>query len=217
MIRLWNIYQQKDPLSAEVALKKAIAKDEGFIEAYGLLSQICYESKRIEEAIFYYSTTLEIDPEGNPDGYRLLAGLVFGPAIMTGPWSCLSTFFLFHLKRSRTWTGRFLMKASCLFAIEAINNPVPFEPENLGDSVNSELNEYWPCLSVDEKQLMFTVMLPLNSDLKDSPLQEDFYISKRSGTALDQKRKCRSTTELPGQRGSTHGNSRWPDALLYGL
>lgn len=176
-----EFYQQNDPASAEAELKKAIAKDEQFLEAYGLLSQICYESKRMEEAIGYYSTTLEIDPEGNPDGYRLLAGLVLRTGDYDRTLELLEHFFSFPPEEVKNREAARSMQASCLFAIKAIKNPVPFEPENLGDSINSELNEYWPYLSVDEKQLMFTVMLPLNSDVKGSPLQEDFYFSKRSG------------------------------------
>ena len=70
------LFQGNDPLGAEELLLKAIRSDTRFIEAYHLLSQICYNTRRLEKAIAYYSRTLEIDPDGNPDGYRLLAGLV---------------------------------------------------------------------------------------------------------------------------------------------
>ncbi len=174
-------YQQKDLPGAEVALKKALAKDDRFLEAYGLLAQISFELGQIEEAIGYYSTTLEIDPEGNPDGYRLLAGLVLRTGDYNRCLDLLEKFLVFPPEEVNKRESALSMKASCLFALDAIENPVPFEPENLGDSVNSELNEYWPSLSVDEQQLMFTVMLPQDSDLKATSLQEDFYLSKRSG------------------------------------
>ena len=66
--------------------------------------------------------------------------------------------------------------------MEAMKNPVPFEPQNLGDAVNSEFSEYWPSLSVDEKILMFTVMLPGVSPSGEDKLylQEDFFYSLRS-------------------------------------
>ncbi len=174
-------YQQKDLPGAEAALKKALAKDDRFLEAYGLLAQISFELGQIEEAIGYYSTTLEIDPEGNPDGYRLLAGLVLRTGDYNRCLDLLEKFLVFPPEEVNKRESALSMKASCLFALDAIENPVPFEPENLGDSVNSELNEYWPSLSVDEQQLMFTVMLPQDSDLKATSLQEDFYLSKRSG------------------------------------
>jgi Tol biopolymer transport system component len=75
------------------------------------------------------------------------------------------------------------LQKKCRFALDAIENPVPFSPENLGDSVNSEYNEYWPSLSVDETMLMFTVMLPRDPErgMSISNLHEDFYFSIRTG------------------------------------
>ena len=68
-------FSQGDLSCAEEALLKAIKADKEFIEAYQLMAQLCYDQDRLEEAICYYSQTLEIDPEGNPEGYRLLAGM----------------------------------------------------------------------------------------------------------------------------------------------
>ncbi len=195
-------YQQKDQPGAESALEKAIVVDDQFIEAYGLLSQICYELGRIDEAIGYYATTLEIDSVGNPDGYRLLAGLVLRTGDYDRALELLDKFLSFSPEQVSKRESALSMKASCHFAIGAIKNPVPFEPENLGDSVNSELNEYWPCLSVDEQQLMFTVMLPLNSDLEDSPLQEDFYLSKRSGNHWTKRENAGPPLNSPDNEGA---------------
>jgi len=61
--------------------------------------------------------------------------------------------------------------ASCRFALNSIENPVEFEPENLGDEVNSANDEYWPTPSLDGKHLIFTRLM------KDgSRPQEDFFI-----------------------------------------
>ena len=49
--------------------------------------------------------------------------------------------------------------ANCLFALEAIQNPVPFQPVNLGPNVNSNLNEYFPCITADNQTLVFTRLL----------------------------------------------------------
>lgn len=61
--------------------------------------------------------------------------------------------------------------ASCRFALNSIENPVEFEPENLGEEVNSANDEYWPTLSLDGKHLIFTRLM------KDGNRpQEDFYM-----------------------------------------
>ncbi len=61
--------------------------------------------------------------------------------------------------------------ASCRFAINSIANPVEFKPENLGEGVNSDDDEYWPTPSLDGKHLIFTRLIK-----EGSRSQEDFYM-----------------------------------------
>ena len=49
------------------------------------------------------------------------------------------------------------MIAECDFASDMISNPVPFNPQNLGDSVNSVCSEYYPYLSPDEQTIVITL------------------------------------------------------------
>lgn len=60
--------------------------------------------------------------------------------------------------------------ASCRFAINSIKNPVDFNPENLGDGVNSQNDEYWPTPTLDGKHLVFTRLVK-----DDGRVREDFY------------------------------------------
>jgi hypothetical protein len=66
-------------------------------------------------------------------------------------------------------------REDCKFAIEAIKNPVPFNPENLGDSVNTSDDEYWPSITADGQTLMFTRQVTTGRVMPKT--QEDFYIS----------------------------------------
>lgn len=172
-------YRNGDVTSSEQALLKAIQADDRFIDAYHLLSQICYDSKRLNEAIKYYSRPLAIDPDGNPEGYRLLAGMV----IQTGDYHrCLKLvekFLSYPAGRVKNRSRGELLKEKCLFALEAMEHPVPFVPKNLGDSINSGYSEYWPSLSVDEKTLMFTVMLPVVLEGDPDFVHEDLFISRQ--------------------------------------
>jgi len=63
--------------------------------------------------------------------------------------------------------------ASCQFAISSIENPVEFDPQNMGDQVNSEYDEYWPTPSLDGKKLVFTRLLRGDGQMA----QEDFYVA----------------------------------------
>jgi len=62
--------------------------------------------------------------------------------------------------------------ASCKFAMQAIANPVDFEPNRLGEGVNSEFDEYWPTPTLDGKHLVFTRLV---RDSVNRP-QEDFFM-----------------------------------------
>ncbi len=51
------------------------------------------------------------------------------------------------------------------FVIEAKKNPVPFNPKNLGTTINTSEHEYFPYLNPDGKTLAFTRMTNRNEDL----------------------------------------------------
>jgi outer membrane protein OmpA-like peptidoglycan-associated protein len=69
------------------------------------------------------------------------------------------------------------LKTNCEFAVEAVKKPVLFKPEKLDPHINSENDEYWPSLTVDDNTLVFTRLVKMNGNslLK----QEDFYTSTR--------------------------------------
>ncbi|MBR1517326.1 MAG: OmpA family protein [Bacteroidales bacterium] len=68
--------------------------------------------------------------------------------------------------------------ATCRFRMQALANPVPFNPENLGMAINSMDDEYLPALTVDGQTLIFTRRFPANRQtISHAPLEEDFYIS----------------------------------------
>ena len=70
-----------------------------------------------------------------------------------------------------------LLISSCDFAADAIKHPVPFKPINMGDSINSPDNEYFPCITADEKTFLFTRRLPFVDRYGKKSEQEDFYVS----------------------------------------
>lgn len=59
----------------------------------------------------------------------------------------------------------------CLFSIEAIKNPQPFQPLNMGEQVNSKYREYFPALTADGNTMIYSRVIDNN---------EDFLISTRT-------------------------------------
>ncbi len=185
-------YELLDQSCVEEALLKAIKADPEFVEAYRMMAQLKFDGGEIEQAIKYFATALELDPQGNPDGYRLMAGLTIRIGNYPQTLEYVDKFLSFPPHEVRNRGEGVLIREKCLFALKAKENPVPFEPENLGGAINSEYSEYWPSLSVDEQKLMFTVMLPLDSKEGTLPLrmQEDFFFSIRKDNQWESRKNA---------------------------
>ena len=71
-----------------------------------------------------------------------------------------------------------LLLESCQFSVLAVTHPVPFQPFNPGDSINTTAEEYWPSLNAEANKLVFTRLeLKDANGLKIRIPQEDFYSS----------------------------------------
>lgn len=77
-------------------------------------------------------------------------------------------------------------KKNCAFALNAIKNPSSQQPKNMGNNINTIYNEYYPSLTIDEEQLIFTAQRPRNAEISEVRNQEtsklkmydeDFYVS----------------------------------------
>jgi outer membrane protein OmpA-like peptidoglycan-associated protein/tetratricopeptide (TPR) repeat protein len=208
-------FETGDLNCSEKALRKAIKADDEFIEAYQMLAQICFDQGRTEEAINWYSITLEIDPDGNPEGYRLLAGLVLYTGDYGRSLGLIERYLDFPPAEANKRKEAEVLKQKCIFAMEAMKNPVPFEPVNLGSAVNSEYSEYWPSLSVDEEILMFTVMLPGKAPSGEDALylHEDFFYSLWSEGSWTPRVNAGAPLNSPGNEGAqsmtADGSTLW--------
>lgn len=62
---------------------------------------------------------------------------------------------------------------------QAVDNPVPFRPVNLGPNINTEADEYMPALTADYRTLVFTRRSPRNNyTQRGLPQEEDFYLAR---------------------------------------
>ncbi|MBK6284794.1 MAG: PD40 domain-containing protein [Draconibacterium sp.] len=67
---------------------------------------------------------------------------------------------------------------SCRFAIDAMKNPVDFNPVRLSENINTKNDEYWPSISLKGEKLVFTRRLKQSAGV----VQEDFFISEFDST-----------------------------------
>lgn len=162
---------------AEKCFKNAIVYDTKFIEPYLMLGTMYSEMKQYALAIEYYEKSIFLDPDFFPNTYLLLARI----QLKIGLYADAKLNFEALQKRTDIKVG---IKAQaeealtkCDFALEQIANPKPFEPQSLGDAINSQHSEYSPALTADESMIIFTRLIP--SELSANKMQEDFYYSTK--------------------------------------
>ena len=179
-IRLYEeatkFYDVRENEKAFNLLKAAVAKDENFIEAYILMADIEKDNQHYESARTLYLKTFSINPDFFPINYFHVGHI----ELMLGNYSDAKIHFTKFLSYQRINAD--LAKVaqslvlSCDFAMDALQHPVPFDPHNLGAAINSASDEYFPGITADDQQFLFT-----RSDRNESgyPGQEDFYWSKK--------------------------------------
>jgi len=198
-----SLYRSGDLKGAEEALVSALRADGDFTEALRLLSQVYHDSGRPDLAIESYSRVLELDPEGDPEGYRLLAGMVLRTGDYRRAAGLAETYLSFPDERISHRMAAEKILNTCRFALDAMQHPVAFAPENLGDSVNSEWNEYWPAISLDEALLMFTVMVPAAGRAAGGrSVQEDFYYAERADSGWFSRKNAGPPLNTPDNEGA---------------
>jgi outer membrane protein OmpA-like peptidoglycan-associated protein/tetratricopeptide (TPR) repeat protein len=159
---------------------KAIAKDPLFIDAYIMKADFAARCGQTEVAMQAYRKAIEIDPNVSSTGYVYydLAVLEWSVGEYAAALEHGKKFMTFKSANPESIEETKWLIVNCEFAIEAIKNPVPFNPVNVGAGVNSEDPEYFPTLTVDQKQLLYTRRV---TSPRNGYQQEDFFISNDMG------------------------------------
>ena len=164
-----------------VFLNEALEKDENFIEPNLLLAELYDEIRQYDKSLQYFIRVLEINPRYNPLLYMRLAEMELRTAKYADA--------VIHLVRYKEITGipkPFVdkwnyLKINADFGSEALKNPVPFEPINMGNNINTKLDEYHPSITVDGKTLVYTGKDYIGKAPNGKPIfKEDLYYSRKS-------------------------------------
>ena len=168
--------------SAAGLLLKAIEADKNYLDAYLALASIYGKIKNYNSSTQYFEKAFALDSNYTID-YKLpysvhLAGLGEFEKALTAINELLTKK---PPKNPISLEAMQKRKRSYEFAVEyAKNNPVKnyvFAPQNMGSSINSSESEYFPSLTIDGKELVFTRRV--------KNINEDFYYSRLSADKWD--------------------------------
>jgi outer membrane protein OmpA-like peptidoglycan-associated protein/Tol biopolymer transport system component len=176
-------YSLKDTEETEYNLLKAIEEDPNFIEAWIMLAENYIDMRRLDKAIESYKKSIVLNPDFYPRNYYNLARIELSLGQYYNSKIHFEKFLTYKSNDPAVVNKITNDLKTCEFGINAVKNPVPFNPLNLGANINSENDEYSPALTVDEQTLVITVMRARDDETVGSnSKEEDFYLShKKNG------------------------------------
>jgi outer membrane protein OmpA-like peptidoglycan-associated protein len=171
-------YQIMEFEKAIASLDKAIKKDGKYADAYDLRGQCHRALGNNKEAESDWRKAIGLTPDGRYNTTIDLCELLMDQQRYDEAKKLLDIIIratrkgALHDKAKR-------MYRSADYAAYAVANPVPFEPVNMGPEINTDHEEYFPCLSLDEGTFYFTrrngklAIYAQNEDLFSSVKQSD--------------------------------------------
>ncbi len=164
---------------AEKFILSALKEEENFIEAYLLQGDLYSDWKKYAQASQAYKKAISIDPGFFPRINYVVGNLERAE----GNFKEAAIYyekFIANEKNNKELideVGKALKEVK--YAIYLMDNPVPFNPKNLGPNVNTQYAEYHPSLTADEQVLVITRLEPSGPGACNTPngKTEDFYFS----------------------------------------
>ena len=171
-------------------LLESIEADKKYVDAYLSLAGVYGQLKSHNNSIKYYEQAFALD-----SGYTVQYNLPYSINLAaTGAFEKALQAIEKVLARnpspgSATYKAAMYRKGTYTFAIEQQKKndgkPYVFEPVNLGAAVNTKESEYFPSLTIDGGELVFTRRI--------NNFNEDFFATKKQGSTWE------AATAIPGK------------------
>ncbi|MFA9211390.1 MAG: OmpA family protein [Moraxellaceae bacterium] len=180
--KLNPVTMQPDYATGIVLAEKALLKDSNFVEAHLLAGDFADYSNNVEKAIFHFKKAIQLNPYHSPSGatHYLLGNMLFETGQYQDAITTLSTFVGNKNANPDYVTDAYHVIESAQFALNAMKNPVQFNPINLGAGVNTADPEYFPTITVDGQTILFTRLVTDERVQNPNKKQEDFFVANLS-------------------------------------
>ncbi len=160
--------QQGDAPRALRALEEALRIDSNFIEARLVWAETHFDNGHWEIAEAGFEAVMRLNPNFHPSIPFNLALSEWRQDKFVEAHSHIDEFLQAGIKNADLLYKAQRLSENCLFAAQAVKNPVPFLPQTVGSGVNSDSDEYLPSLTADGSTMIFT---------RRDDYDENFYVS----------------------------------------
>lgn len=173
-------------------LEEAIRIDPNFVEAHFRMADVYKILKDFSKSLASYQKVKGLNPNISKHlDYEIAEAYFMLHAYDTALMYFEKYSKVLDLSENRQKElNKYLMNT--LFSVEAVKNPVPYKPENLGLNINTASQEYLPTITADDSTLIFT----------RRSNQEDFYISKRTADGWDKAVPLSNAINTTGNEGA---------------
>ena len=180
------------------SLTEAINRDPKYIDAYLSLAGVYGQTKDHKQSAATYEKAFALDSNYTSD-YRLpysinLAGLgQFDKSLTTINALLSRTNISPNTRKAATYRQKTYQFAVDYTKNEAIKNYL-FQPQNLGDGINTSESEYFPSLPIDGRELIFTRRLNNHN--------EDFFLSESNTAGWEKARRLNGSINTDANEGA---------------
>jgi tetratricopeptide (TPR) repeat protein len=158
-------------------LDDAIKADPTFADVYILRANMYEEQQKYDQAIQAFKESFRINPDYFPNSYYTLGKIELRIAQYDSAKVHFEKFLSYKDIRPELSSRAEQFLNNAQFATDAVKHPVPFSPVNMGDSINSPDEEYFPAITGDGKTFLFTRRLKSKDQSGIMHEQEDFFVS----------------------------------------
>jgi len=170
--KAYSYILQRDYKSAKKDLNKLAKKDPTFVNAYIQLGYISEVEGDLEAAKGFFKKSLALAPDYYPKAYLDLSRIGMKEEAYEEVVTDLTKFLTYDKLHPNLINIAQRRLGNAKFRPQALANPVPFEPENLGEKINSDDREYFPSITLED-ELVYTVQIG-----QGQQGQEDLYRSQ---------------------------------------
>ncbi len=199
--KAFRAFTAQDYLIAIRHASKAIKTDPKLSEAYLLTADAYSEIKLYDSAIRYYELAILSKPDALTEVNRILGRLNFSSGRYDKSVSSFGEYLRHHPTATDYHQVKQLMDRSER-AQKLKANPVPFEPVNLGNLVNTPDDEYVNAISVDGNTLIFTLKTPIAASNGRRNYREEFYYTDKVNGSWDKAKVFPLDAARAGSEGA---------------